>query len=101
MSLDNIYELFEIDYSTRNYFKRRKEQLSNTMSEHVATDFYNDVFHPIDTIVEFDKDKLSFEYKDIFNDSFLLVNDDRYDNFRPMYNQKQRVDYELLRSYTL
>lgn len=101
MSLDNIYDLFDIDVDTRFYFQKRKEQLHNAMEEHIATKFYNDVFSGVDSIVEFDKETLTFEYKDIFKDTFLLVNDDRCVDWKEVYAQKQDVDYELLRSYTL
>ena len=101
MSLDNIYDLFDIDVDTRCYFQKRKEQLHNAMEEHIATKFYNDVFSGVDSIVEFDKETLTFEYKDIFKDTFLLVNDDRCVDWKEVYAQKQDVDYELLRSYTL
>lgn len=100
MSLDNIYELFDIDVDTRFYFKDRKEQLYNSMEEHVATRFYDDVFSGVNSVVEFDRDTLTFEYKDIFKDTFLLVNDDRYQEWRQIYDQKQIVDYGLLCTYS-
>jgi hypothetical protein len=100
MSLDNIYELFDIDVDTRFYFKDRKEQLYNSMEEHVATRFYDDVFSGVNSVVEFDRDTLTFEYKDIFKDTFLLVNDDRYQEWRQIHDQKQIVDYGLLCTYS-
>jgi hypothetical protein len=101
MSIENIFDVFEIDKETQDFYKGRTEQLRLSMEEHVATKFYNDVFAPVDTIVEFDKNTCRFEYKDIFKDTFLLVNDDRRDDFISEYGAKQQVDYDLLRDYML
>jgi hypothetical protein len=101
MSIENIFDVFEIDKETQDFYKGRTEQLRLSMEEHVATKFYNDVFAPVDTIVEFDKNTCRFEYKDIFKDTFLLVNDDRRDDFVSEYSAKQQVDYDLLRDYML
>ena len=94
MSLDNIYDVFDIDVDTKCYFRNRKEDLRNAMEEHTATKFYNDVFYNVNSIVEFNKETKTFEYKDIFKDTFLLVNDERYEQRRQMYDQKQMVNYE-------
>lgn len=101
MSIENIFDVFEIDKETQDFYKGRTEQLRLSMEEHVATKFYNDVFANVDTIVEFDKNTCRFEYKDIFKDTFLLVNDDRRDDFTSDYSAKQQVDYDLLRDYML
>lgn len=100
MSLENIFDVFEIETETQKFYKNRKEQIRNSMEEHIADSHYNDVFRNIDSIVEFDKNTLQFKYKDIFKDSFHLVNDVRSKPYNEMYQQKTFVDYGLLRQYS-
>ena len=73
MSVDNIFDVFDIPTETRNYFMNRKRQLQNAMLPDTARQFYDDVFHNITSVVEYNDKTMMFEYKDIFQQSFPLV----------------------------
>ncbi len=75
MSVDNIFDVFDIPTETRDYFMKRKSQLQNAMLPDVASKFYDDVFHNITSVIEYNDKTMMFEYRDIFQQTFPLVKD--------------------------
>ena len=99
MSIDNIFEVFDIPTETRQYFMKRKSQLRNAMLPDVADQFYNDVFRNINCVVEYNDKTMMFEYKDIFKKSFQLVDVKNDYGFSRGLTDRYNVNYEMLSQY--
>lgn len=93
MSIDNIFDTFDIPTETRDYFMKRKSQLKNAMLPDVATRFYNDVFEGVNCVIEYNDKNMMFEYKDIFNSTFPLVNN------LGAYTHYRDVNYDMISQY--
>jgi len=93
MSVDNIFDVFDIPTETRDYFMNRKRQLQNAMLPDTARQFYDDVFRNITSVIEYNDKTMMFEYKDIFQQSFPLVT-----NFG-MPTHYRDVNYDMISQY--
>ena len=100
MSVQNIFDIFDIDYSTRNYFQRRRQMLHNSMERYVAEEFYNKLFYSKDSIVELDKDTYAFKYVNIFGDTFRLAKEyNTSHHLTNIRNVKGDVNYEYINEH--
>jgi len=94
MSVDNIFDVFDIPTETRDYFMKRKSQLQNAMLPETARQFYDDVFANITSVIEYNDKTMMFEYKDIFEQTFPLVIDTEVS---PHYRD---VNYAMISQYS-
>ena len=74
MSIDNIFDTFDIPDKTRRFFKDRVIEIKNNGS--TSPEHFKECFSNVSTIVEFNRKKMSFEYKDSLEAQFPTLGDD-------------------------
>ena len=71
MSIDNIFDTFNIPKETSDFLRGRMEEIMN--NDYTTTDHIKRCFKNVSNVVEFNKETLEFKYTNCLSDQFILI----------------------------